>query len=82
MRVQLGNRHPIGVDHPSITLVVLPDEPPPNLLDITDPGGIWANQSHDPRPAWIEADNAEFAQRLAEHYGSPIGRPDDWKDTP
>jgi hypothetical protein len=82
MRVQLGNRHPIHVNHPSITLVVLPDEPPPNLLDITDPGGIWANQSRDPRPAWIEADNAEFVQRLAEHYGSPIGRPDDWKDTP
>jgi hypothetical protein len=76
MEVLLGNRHPIHVDYPSITRVVLPDEPPPNLLDITDPGGIWANQSHDPRPAWIEADNDEFAQRLADHYGSPIGRSD------
>lgn len=82
MRVELGNTHPIHVDYPSVTVAVLPDEPPPNLLDITDPGGIWATHSTDPRPAWIEADNAEFAQRLAEHYGSPIGRPDDWKDTP
>lgn len=54
-----------------------------SLLDafvtITAGTGVWANQSFAP-PAWVESDSPALAQMLAEHYGCPIGRPDDMSD--
>jgi hypothetical protein len=81
MRVQLGNLHPIHTEGPSVTTITLPDDEP-NLLDITNSGGAWENQSHDLRPAWVECSVLAVALDLAEHYGIRVGRPDDWKDTP
>lgn len=81
MRIELGNANPIGVDHPSVTLVNVPDGDTADeaLRTIVDRDGVWPAHSLDPAPAWVEADNAAFARRLAAHYDVPVGRPDDWE---
>lgn len=40
--------------------------------------GIWVMHSTAPAPAWVESSDPEFAQRIATHYGCPVGRPSDW----
>lgn len=39
--------------------------------------GFWAVHSMQP-PAWVECSDPQLAERVAAHYGCPIGRPDDW----
>lgn len=84
MRVELGNQNPIGLDHPSTTTVVIPRDASAAeaFRSITDSDGVWANHSNDERPAWIAVNDREFEQLLAGYYGSPVGRPLDWKDMP
>lgn len=41
--------------------------------------GIWVHhkeQSGSVKPIWIESDDPEFARQIADHYGCPVGRPD------
>lgn len=49
---------------------------------ITDRGaagsGIWDTHkvhSGTDRPAWVESDDYELAEKLAKHFGCPVGRP-------
>lgn len=53
------------------------------FVSITHPGaGTWVNHAvAGSKPSWVWSDNDEFAQMLAEHYGCPVGRPDDVEDT-
>jgi hypothetical protein len=41
--------------------------------------GLWRVHSTAAAPAWVESDSPELARALADHYGCPIGRPDDWE---
>ena len=50
---------------------------PEAFVTVTARTGVWAAWS-DGAPAWVECDNAAFAELLAAHWGCPIGRPDDW----
>lgn len=84
MRVTLGNPHPLRLPAPEnrVTTVAIPDS---DTLDeafrtVTDRDGVWANHSHADAPAWVESDDADFADRLAAHYGISVGRPDEWED--
>jgi hypothetical protein len=85
MRVTLGNPHPLGFSDPEnrTTTVLIPDTDTPDeaFRAVTDPGGAWVNHSHV-APAWVDADDPEFAQRLADHYGTAVGRPVDWEEAP
>jgi hypothetical protein len=62
-----------------ITQVGIPDGTTfsEGLRDITHEDGVWVRHSSKP-PAWVVADNKLFAEVLAEHYGCPVGRPEDW----
>jgi hypothetical protein len=42
-----------------------------------EPGfsGLWVLHSAAPAPSWVESDNPDLEQALADHYGCPIGRP-------
>lgn len=84
MRVTLGNPHPLGLPEPAnrVTTVVVPDSDTEDeaFRAITDPDGVWAHHSEAPAPDWVEADDPEFAERIADHYGIGVGCPDDWED--
>lgn len=82
MRIELGNTHPLGVDHPSVTLINVPDGDTADeaLRTIVHSDGIWPKESSEPAPAWVEADDEAFARRLAAYYDVPVGRPEDWED--
>lgn len=84
MRVILGNPHPLGFPEPEnrVTTAVIPDSDTEAeaFRAITDADGVWRNRSEAAAPDWVEADNPDFADRLAAHYGIPVGRPDDWED--
>lgn len=86
MRVTLGNLHPLGFSGPErrITTVLIPDTDTADeaFRAVTDPGGVWVHHSHTAAPAWVDADDPEFAERLADHYGIAVGRPDDWEEAP
>lgn len=47
------------------------------MRTITHADGIWPHHSFEPA-AWVESNDDELASALAEHFGCPIGRPDDW----
>lgn len=81
MRVELGNLNPRDADGPSITLIAVPDTDTADeaLRTVIHDDGVWAAHSHDPKPAWVEADDPGFARRLAAYYDVPVGRPDDWE---
>jgi len=80
MHFALGNPAPLDagapMDGPQITEGNLPDEWSAEqwFAAITDPQGIWRAHSGASRPSWIECSDLDFAQRLSDHYGSPIGR--------
>lgn len=40
--------------------------------------GVWRSHSAAPVPAWVETTDATLTAAIAEHYGCPVGRPDDW----
>jgi len=82
MRADLGNLNPIHVDYPSVTTITVPDSDTADeaLRSITHDDGVWRNHSHDPKPAWVDADDEAFARRLAAYYDVPVGRPDSWED--
>jgi hypothetical protein len=84
MRVLLGNSSPRGLPEPAarITTAIIPDglTPDEEFLAITGLDGVWANHSTAPAPDWVEADDPDFAARIAAHYGIAVGRPDDWED--
>jgi hypothetical protein len=39
---------------------------------------FFAHQSTKP-PAWVESDDPELAAACAEHFGCPVGSPENWK---
>lgn len=47
------------------------------MRTITHPDGLWPSESSAPA-AWVESDDPELETALAEHFGCPIGQPDDW----
>jgi hypothetical protein len=47
------------------------------MRTITHPDGIWPHHSRQPA-AWVESNDSELALALSEHFGCPIGRPQDW----
>lgn len=82
--VKLGNSAAIDkVKHlpgKRITTVVIQDEDtlPQRVRTITHVDGIWPQHSPEPA-AWVECpEDEELQATLAEHFGCPIGRPDDW----
>jgi hypothetical protein len=40
--------------------------------------GVQATHSAE-NPAWVESTDPEFAQKIADYYGCPVGRPDNWE---
>lgn len=36
--------------------------------------GLWVAHSTAPAPAWVESDDAELAQAIADHAGCRVGR--------
>lgn len=45
-----------------------------HLLEVED---LWRSHGSD-NPDWVESDDAELAQLVADHYGCPVGRPEGW----
>lgn len=46
---------------------------------IADVAAAWAAHSVDP-PAWVESDDDVLARQAAEHFGCPVGCPDNGLD--
>jgi hypothetical protein len=84
MRVTLGNPYPLGLPEPErrVTTVLIPDTDTEDeaFRTVTDPGGVWAHHSQVATPDWVEADDPDFAARLADYYGVVVGRPADWEE--
>lgn len=89
--VQLGNNAAVHLGQVlpgnRVTTATIPDgySLPEAVLAITADStqgaqndGVWRSHSANPAPAWIEATDRALAQALADHYGCPIGRPEDW----
>lgn len=65
---------------PRVTTYAPPDEWPlaEQFATLTARNGAWEHHSADP-PAWVECDDRPtLAALIADHYGCPVGRPDDW----
>lgn len=83
--VYLGNPFPIWngkptVDPNAVTRVHIPESRSLSeaIRDIVHEDdhhfGLWQVHSAG-NPSWVESDNEELAQALADHYGCPVGRP-------
>lgn len=76
-----GTRHPLGE---SVTSGWIPDSYTlaEKLRTITHPQeGFWPAHSDASGPSWVETDDEDLAGALSQHYGCPVGRPDDWETT-
>jgi hypothetical protein len=47
------------------------------MRTITHADGIWPQHSRQPA-VWVESNDEGLEAALAEHFGCPIGRPDNW----
>lgn len=74
----------IGHEDGQVTKAIVPgeDTAQEQFLAITHDDdanrGVWVEHkrfSGTSKPAWIESDDASLAQRIANHYGCPAGRP-------
>jgi hypothetical protein len=79
--VFFGNPNPIFNGQPTsdpdaITRVVVPDSRSVNdaLRDIAHADGLWRVHSAG-QPSWVESNDPDLAEAIAQHYGCPIGRP-------
>lgn len=61
-----------------VTTIPFYDEDPLEMRvrTVTHPDGLWPSESNAP-PAWVECDDPELQSALAEHYGCPVGQPDE-----
>jgi hypothetical protein len=82
----LGNKAPLELDKSGNPLTgnlitkmgnIHPDDDlAAKMATLVGPDGLWPRASFAPA-AWVECDDPELEQALAEHFGCPIGRPDD-----
>jgi len=67
---------------PRITTIMVPSGTKllEALATIVGANGVWSYHGSD-APDWVEGsdDAAMLVNVIAEHYGCPIGRPDDWE---
>lgn len=56
--------------------IVDDDDTSTRLRTIAHADGLWPQLSMRPA-AWVEADDPELQAVLAEHFGCPVGKPDD-----
>lgn len=87
--VRLGNHAALNngavLDGERITTIQPPDDDPHDerMRNITHADGLWARVSAAP-PTWVECDDPELEQALAEHFGCRIGEiepaPDDARE--
>lgn len=74
--VEAGSRVPLGEQ---ILELSIPDgvyTDAEQMRNIIHQDGLWVAHSDAPGPSWVESDDPELAEALANHYGCPIGRPD------
>ncbi len=79
--VRLGNRSPLDskgqpAPGPLVTTVVFPadEDLPTRMRTLTHDDGLW--RCHSSAPAsWVETNDAELAEAIAQHFNCPIGRP-------
>jgi hypothetical protein len=45
------------------------------LRSVVHSDGMWRKHSAEP-PMWVESDDDDLAEKIAEHFGCPVGRPD------
>jgi hypothetical protein len=43
---------------------------------------VFASHHSDAPPAWVESDDKVVAEALSRQFGCPVGRPNDWDETP
>lgn len=79
--VRLGNHHALDNMRPvrgeQVTTIHIPDDDSheDRLRNITDVNGLWPRIASGP-PAWVDSDDPELAQALAEYFECPVGEPD------
>lgn len=84
----LGNKAPLELDKAGNPLsgklitkignIHEDDDLEAQMRTITHADGLWPRVSFAPA-AWVECDDPKLEKALAEHFGCPIGRPDDWE---
>lgn len=55
------------------------DDRPSRAMNLALAARIWSFHS-DEDPAWVDGDDELLVELIADHYGCPIGRPDDWTE--
>lgn len=79
--VHLGNPAPLDagrpIPGPQVTTAFVPTTytESEQLRTIVHDDGIWPAHSSAPAPSWVDADDANLAEALSNHYGCPVGRP-------
>lgn len=78
--VRLGNTAPVDTSQsghgPLVTTVVFPagEDLPTRMRTLTHVDGLWVCHSSSPA-AWVESDDAELEEAIAQHFNCPIGQP-------
>lgn len=82
--VRLGNSAALHrgevLEGDRVTTLAIHDDDPldTRMRTITHTDGLWPQVSAS-TPTWVSSDDPELEAALAEHYGCPIGEPDDTK---